>query len=181
MKGLLHSKTFRTNLKKWLFMYVGTLCIFTSVVTYSKYVSSFKSDDEGEVARFNIKVEYLNECSNTNNDASCVLPATRPLENYDFYFKVDTSEIDVKSFVVITTQINPKYTNYFEIKEIVEVDKNLKSILERLDKIEYTVMPTDIEQVKYYKVSISHNIQATDSAWVDDNALIIGYSAKQVY
>ena len=39
MKGLLHSKRFKENLYRWLFMYVGVIALLTTVITYSKYVT----------------------------------------------------------------------------------------------------------------------------------------------
>lgn len=181
MKGLLHSKTFKKNLRKWLFMYVGALCILTSVITYSKYMSSFSGNTEAKVAKFNIKVDYLDKCSNQSSDLACSTDITRPLETYDFYFKVDTTELDVSSFVVITPRIDPTYTDSFKIKDIIEVKENLTTKISSLDKIEYTINPSDSKQVRYYKVTLDHTIKDNDSAGnVNDHTLIVGYSAKQI-
>ena len=181
MKGLLRSKTFKKNLKKWLFMYVGTLCILTSVITYSKYMSSFSSHTEAKVAKFNIIVEYLDKCLNQSTDLACSTDITRPLETYDFYFKVDTSELEVSSFVVITPRIDLAYTDSFSIKSIKEVNEDLTTEIDSLDRIEYTINPNDSKQIRYYKVTLKHTIQANDSAGnVNDHTLIVGYSAKQI-
>jgi len=61
MNRLLHSRVFKKNLAKWIFMYIVTLAFFTSVVTYSKYFSSLASNDNARPAKFNIKIDYLGE------------------------------------------------------------------------------------------------------------------------
>lgn len=191
MKGLLHSKTFKKNLRKWLFMYVGTLCILTSVITYSKYMSSFSGNTEARTAKFNIKVEKLYKCDNKLTETSCQTEATRPLEKYDFYFKVDTTELEVSSLVVITTKANENlYGDAFKINKIEEVDKNGESNANKAGesitindegKINYTINPNDAKQIRYYKVEVNHTIQDSDSNGTsNDNALLVGYSAKQI-
>ena len=39
MKELLHSKVFKQKLRKWLMMYCGVMFVFTTVVTYSRYIT----------------------------------------------------------------------------------------------------------------------------------------------
>ena len=51
MKGLLHSKLFRKNLFTWLFMYIIVIGLFTTVVTYSKYISSMQNADKTITSR----------------------------------------------------------------------------------------------------------------------------------
>lgn len=45
MKKLLQNKKFRTNLYKWFSMYICVMAIFTTVVTYSKYISNMGTDE----------------------------------------------------------------------------------------------------------------------------------------
>ncbi len=59
MKGLLHSKRFKRNLRKWICMYVGVLLLFTSVVTYSRYVSSLTVNEKARVTKFNVKINEI--------------------------------------------------------------------------------------------------------------------------
>lgn len=183
MKGLLHSKKFKTNLRKWLFMYVGTLCILTSVITYSKYMSKFNGESEARTAKFNIKVEHVDKCSSLEDLVCLTGENTRPLENYDFYFKVDTTELEVKTRVVITVKVNEPYATNgsFRINNIVEVTEELKDIPNSIPAVmHFDVSPNDTG-VKYYKVSVDHLITDYD---INGNAspkvLSIGYSATQI-
>ena len=59
MKGLLQSKIFRKNLKKWLCMYVGALLLLTTVVTYSKYISKYNVDDDARITKFDVTVKKI--------------------------------------------------------------------------------------------------------------------------
>lgn len=181
MKGLLHSKTFKKNLRKWLFMYVGTLCILTSVITYSKYMSSFSGNTEAKVAKFNIEVEKLYKCDNKLTETSCQTEATRPLENYDFYFKVDTTELEVKSHVVITVKVNEAYTTNgtFKINNIYEVVDNLTDTSKPAN-MEFDISPEETG-VKYYRVNVSHKISESDqNGNISNSVLSVGYSAIQL-
>ena len=45
MFKLLHSKLFRQNLFKWIFMYIAALGLLTSVITYSKYITALIHDE----------------------------------------------------------------------------------------------------------------------------------------
>ena len=39
-------------------MYIGSLALFTSVITYSKYYSNIASDDLARVAMFEVDMDY---------------------------------------------------------------------------------------------------------------------------
>ena len=62
MKGLLQSKRFKKNLGKWVFMYVICMGIFTTVITYSKYISNMLDDDDSaRVSKFNVGLKYCKD------------------------------------------------------------------------------------------------------------------------
>ena len=105
MKGLLHSKKFRTNLYKWLFMYVGVMLLFTTVITYSKYISSMDGNDEARPAKFIIKVEPL-ECAN------CNLTAYRPTSKIEQDFQINLEELEVTTDLELTITVDK---DYFEL------------------------------------------------------------------
>lgn len=105
MKGLLHSKKFKTNLYKWLFMYVGVMLLFTTVITYSKYISSMDGDDEARPARFIVKVEPL-ECTN------CNLTAYRPTSKIEQNFQINLEELEVTTDLELTITVD---NDYFEL------------------------------------------------------------------
>lgn len=66
MKGLLQSKIFRKNLKKWLCMYVGALLLLTTVITYSKYISKYNVDDDARITKFDVTIK-----NTENENLSC--------------------------------------------------------------------------------------------------------------
>lgn len=115
MKGLLQSKRFKTNLKKWLFMYVGVMALLTSVITYSKYITSMMSvPDEATIPKFNVYTEQL-ECP--TSDAEC-LNTYRPTgQRIPFYFKVNSEELETEADLILTFGI----LNKFELVEIDEI------------------------------------------------------------
>lgn len=67
MSWLLHSKRFRVNLKKWLCMYVGVILTFTTVITYSRYVSTFTASSSARVAKFKVDI-YCDKGANGRCD-----------------------------------------------------------------------------------------------------------------
>lgn len=114
MKGLLHSKRFRRNLKRWICMYVGVLVLFTSVVTYSRYVSKFSSSSSAKVSKFNIEIQKGEVKTSSNSDP------IMPTDEIYYTFKV-IREFEVKTLLVLTVNAEPG----FLIEKIEEADTNL--------------------------------------------------------
>ena len=119
MKGLLQSKRFKQKLYRWIFMYVVTIGLLTTIITYSKYIASMLDGNEAaRVAKFNVKLEYC-------DDIDCYNHATgtydslkfRPNGEMVYYFSVDTSEIEVNTDLILTITID----NHFNIKKIEDV------------------------------------------------------------
>lgn len=122
MKWLLHSKRFRKNLCKWLFMYIGVMCSITSVITYSRYITNMQFGDKARPAKFDVSVDYLNVCAGYNCSnycdgkkatEKCELPVFRPtVKDISFYFKVDTNDLEVKTdlflYLIIEKQLIEK-------------------------------------------------------------------------
>lgn len=107
MKGLLHSKKFRKNLYKWLCMYVGVLMLFTSVVTYSKYVSMISAKDKARVAKFEIEVLPDGCTVEADREKTCSIGEWNPLESKTFNIKVKGDfEVEVK--MLLLYEINRK-------------------------------------------------------------------------
>ncbi len=119
MEWLLHSKLFKENLKKWLFMYIAVMCLVTSVITYSKYMSDFQgSGDNVRSAKFNVKISSLNEgCTNQNDKIVCNIDSKRPTQQIDFIVNLDATELEVAAEVL--TRLNLLATSY----EIVELEE----------------------------------------------------------
>ena len=120
MKGVLQSKRFRKNLYKWLLMYVGVMVFLTTVVTYSKYVSSLMASDSARAAKFNVTIAPQ-ECTETASDGvHCNIGIHRATQTIDYYFKVQTN-LEVKTDLFLTIFVNQD----FELKNIEEVNGSL--------------------------------------------------------
>lgn len=177
MKELLKSKLFKRNLRKWLFMYIAVIALFTSVVTYSKYVSSFMSNDEARVTKFNVKITALDENGNICND-SCYNKTYTINDDFKFYFAIDTSEIEVETDLYVT----------------VNVDENFEMIsLRKKDNEEYTDISFDSLNktqiysrlnntnvgITTYEITVKYNPKKL--AEINNYEIInVGYSAKQI-
>ncbi len=123
MKGLLHSKRFKNNLKKWLFMYVGVMGLLTTVITYSKYMSKFEGSSVASVAIFNVDINY-SDCESTDIKEDginvCQSAIKRSTSVIDYYFTVDTTGLEVNTLLALTIYVNKD----FNIKELTISDIN---------------------------------------------------------
>jgi len=149
MKGLLHSKRFKKNLKKWLFMYMCALLMFTTVITYSKYISQYGMGDVARITKFNVEIE--NVAINNNDEYKCdvlnnekkTLNCTansdlkyRPTKDLNYTFKLlpdfevntllTTSMYVPDTFEIISLKANEKYMEKVdENKEVEKVRENI--------------------------------------------------------
>lgn len=115
MKGLLHSKRFRRNLKRWICMYVGVLVLFTSVVTYSRYVSNLSLNDEAKVTKFNVNIGKGEASTESGKDPFL------PTDTIYYTFTV-TPDFEVKTLLALTVNAEDRFT----IESIVEETSNLE-------------------------------------------------------
>ncbi len=124
MSKLLHSKTFRGNLTKWIILYVLTLLIVTGVVTYSKYISSMATIDNARPAKFNVQITKGDICSTTSPDL-CNLTSYKPYDKLEYKFTVNTEKVEVATDLVLNIIVN----NDFEIISLndVTIPENLGS------------------------------------------------------
>lgn len=111
MKYLLHSRKFRSNLFKWIFCYVGTMLLFTAVVTYSRYITTQAANDQARVARFDVTVSKICYDKDSQDPDSCTNSgAFRAKRNNSFYFTVDTTKMEVTSIFVTRITLSEKLT-----------------------------------------------------------------------
>lgn len=204
MKGLLHSKIFKNNLKKWLCMYVGVLLLLTSVVTYSKYISTFMADaGEARVTKFNVKIENADSkrCETLIDETTklsylkCkpdnVVESDESDETIRFYFNVNTNEVEVVTDLVVTVNINESF-NFISIKEknynkyvnIVKATDSkgntIKNItMENNKAILYNLINESTRGIKTYEVVVKYKNGFTIDP-KDFDAVTIDYSAKQI-
>lgn len=109
MKGLLHSKRFKRNLKRWICMYVGVLVLFTSVVTYSRYVSNLSLNDEAKVTKFNVNIGKGEASTESGKDPFL------PTDTIYYTFTV-TPNFEVKTLLALTINAEER----FIIESIIE-------------------------------------------------------------
>lgn len=106
MKNLFSNVNFRRNLFRWIFMYVGVMLLFTTIVTYSKYIAHFTNEASSRVAKFEVGVDYLEVegCKPGEKETICQTGLYRPMSEIPYYFNV-TTEFEVRFFFVLTIHV----------------------------------------------------------------------------
>lgn len=204
MKGLLQSKIFRKNLGKWLFMYLLCMGVFTTVITYSKYISNLlNQSDEARVSKFNIQLNYCTDesCSDITTQAPR-LTTYRPFDEITYYFAIDASnlEVDTDMFVTISLDRHFKIKELKEITDEIENNSNLASENSKIQTVDRKVIAGDKTLIKYMVTiicdeeiidynedgSVKNGIVKEDGLprYIFDenqeyNILTVGYSAEQ--
>ena len=200
MKSLLHSKKFRTNLYKWLFIYVGVMLLLTTVITYSRYMTSLQVADEARVTKYNVTIapvgcKIISEVNNEDQTIKKTCDAGAYLESnkIEYYFSVDTTELEATSTFALTFKTNDKIP-YFDIEKIEIVNSDLTSkIPEEIVCKEACNTKTIINNIEarqgkitYYAVTVNYkgNSSLTDDEKLKEQVysdiVSIGYSATQV-
>ena len=163
MRSLLQSRNFRKNLYRWIGMYVAVILFFTSVVTYSKYMVGVASHENARVANFNVDISYeqTKDCL-PGNDETCLIGVYRPTSKIPYYFTVDTTKIEVRTFLTLAINVNES----FEIIEFAKMEEgkdsdyqivNLDGLKEENKvKITDTLMPKEGKKIKY-KIVVAYN------------------------
>lgn len=198
MTWLLHSKLFKENLKKWLFMYIAVMCLLTSVITYSKYISNFQgSGDSVRSAKFNVEISSSNEgCTTQNDKIVCSIESKRPTQKIEFLVDLDANDLEVAAEVL--TRLNLLASSY-EIIELVEVQgsNNITLYSSEANILHSKVQKTDngslIVTNKFelssnknitYKVTAIYKSSNTNPDIYDEVAeapvLQVGYTATQI-
>jgi len=185
MKGLLHSKLFRKNLCKWFFMYIAVIGIFTSVVTYSKYISSMQSNaDKTKVAKFDASITYDRICTEIEENQICDIGSYRPTSNISYYFTVDTTNLEVSTMFITRITILDVFKN-IKIYDVTENEIEMTNFTNNGNV--YTLIE-DINlgqnYIRKYKVTMDFNSGAAlDNDYSSEHningAVIVGYSATQ--
>lgn len=166
MKGLLQSKIFKKSLKKWLLMYVMCMGLFTTVVTYSKYISNMlESDDVARVSKFNINLQYCNDelCEDDITEADTKV--YRPTSNMEYYFALDTSNLEVNADLFITISVDEHF-KIDKIEKILggkysDIDSSSKDTNNKTQTISDKAIAGNKEKIKY-KVTVSYDETVKD-------------------
>lgn len=184
MKRLLHSKVFRKNLYNWLFMYITVIGLFTSVVTYSKYISSFQNNTKAKVAKFDASITYDGICSQIEENEICNAGSFRPVSKINFYFTVDTTNLEVSTIFVTRISVKDKFKNV-KIYDITDVEKLVDDFVVSSNSYVLTEnLKVDKTYVRKYKVTMEYDYQTYDNDHSEEHllgsVLTVGYSATQV-
>lgn len=166
MKGLLQSKKFKKNLSKWLIMYLLCMGLFTTMVTYSKYLSKMlNSEDEARVSKFNINLMYCadEKCDNSEMN-SYPLKKYRPSGEIYYYFAVDTSKLEVNAELYLTTRV---LDNHFKLKEVSEItDQGITKVSDNNGLVDTTSITTNVTigdtKLRKYRVTVVYNESIVD-------------------
>ncbi len=190
------SKQLKKNLLKWIFMYVSVIALFTSVVTYSKYISSFKQEEQARAAKFIFKINPIaNSCSDNDEVTSlCTVSQKRPT-SLNYSFEIDTSLMEVNATYHFSLYINnafAPFSNDFltdEGKNVIETNKGSSNV--KIGSSIYTIYTLQ-EQIeanlnsqnkKTYNVHLKYNGGINGYKALSENqtyqVLVVGYSVVQ--
>lgn len=198
MKGLLHSKRFRKNLRKWLFMYIGVMALLTTVVTYSRYITSKSSDDIARAAKFNVKItrdetiaadncETKYDEANKKDKVTCETGTFRPTSNLEYIFNVDTSEIEVNTDLYLTIDAGMDFElveihNLTDPSEIITIS-NTADNNETKKKIIYKKVDATTRGNTKYKVIVKYAGLITNDEYIMNEEayeiIKVSYAATQ--
>lgn len=185
MKRLLHSKLFRKNLYNWLLMYIAVIGLFTSVVTYSKYISNFQGDSSAKVALFDAAITYDGVCSGKKEDERCDVGTFRPVSNISYYFTVDTTNLEVSTIFVTRISIMEHFNNV-RIYDVTDEQNEIELTNFTNNNNIYTLtedIEIDATYVRKYKITMDFDYQNKDhdhsEAHPLTDAVKVGYSAIQ--
>lgn len=178
MEGLLHSKKFRTNLYRWLFMYVGVLLLLTTVITYSKYMSKSVSNQDARAAKFIIDIKE-GECS------GCNLTSYRPTSKIEKELVLDFTNLEVTTEVELTLSLDPDFsyeileektnTSLLETCQSQNDDEKVKTLCGRI--------PANFNSIIKYKVVVNYTKDTYQFTTPKDqkyNIINVGWSASQL-
>ena len=184
MKGLLHSKRFKQNLAKWLFMYVGVMLLLTTVVTYSRYISSMHTKEDARPAQFDVAIEYDKNNLVCEDLTNCFSGTFRPTSKLEYTFTVDTTKIEVNTDFVLTVTLHED----FKIESLKNITNNTDIALTDAEK--NNLKPTSISSKIYapsgktetYKIVVYYGKPINkDTDFTNIHEIVkVGYSAKQI-
>lgn len=196
MKSLLCNKKVRLNLYKWLGMYVGVIALFTSVVTYSKYMSKLSSNDSARVASFEVKVNYegAEGCDAADTDATCLVGKYRPTSEIPYYFSVDTRRLEVRTYFVLNINVANSFS-IVKLERLIEGTGNLYEDVTYKNNQVRKIVEARKGDITWYKLTIKYNggkivrdgdnqplyyDEAKAIEDLPDKIVTVGYSALQI-
>lgn len=182
MKRLLQSKRFKRNLQKWLCMYVGAVLLLTSVVTYSKYITSLGVVDGARVTRFRVKITS----DNCTDKGVCDTDNYSQVSDIPYKFKIDTSELEVRTFLSVSIDVDPDFL-ILSVKENdgIEIYNSEPSFTECNDDSSCNYKISDYRAYKFKDISKSLNrirldriVEASDNS-IREYTITVKYNKNE--
>ncbi len=156
--GLLQSKHFRKKIGKWVIMYVVCMMFFTTVVTYSKYVSNLiDSSDTARVSKFKFNLIYCENSEKCDNK-SPINRKYRPTKDMEFYFLADARDIEVNANIEYTISVD----RHFKVKEVYKDGTKLDIGTSSKEVKFKDSIQAGIENYAKYKVVVSYDEKVVD-------------------
>ncbi len=187
MSNLLHSKTFRGNLTKWVILYILALLIVTGVVTYSKYISSMTSTDAARQASFKVKIDKGDICSTTSPDL-CNLTSYKPYDQLEYKFSINTEKVEVLTELIVNITVNSDF-EVISLNDVTIPQNNNKFETTMSDNVElsfennlFTLMGEvgpGKNNVKNYILKLRFKNSSYKVGYDYDKIVNVGYSAIQ--
>ncbi len=170
MKGLLQSKRFKKNFKKWLCMYVAAILMLTTVVTYSKYISSLGGTDRARITRFNVVIDNETKenytCATVEEHISCLANDDlkyRPTKDLSYKFNVKPN-VEVNT-VIATTVYVPKDFEIISLKDKEGNDLYNKETSTQTKEITLgTITNNETGEITSNTITISDKINVVQSS-----------------
>jgi hypothetical protein len=147
---------FKTNLIRWFVLYIGVISLFTTVVTYSKYITTLPVNDEARTAKFDLNITNDKICSSLSN--LCGLEQYKPYDEIEYYFTVDTTNLEVLSDLVLKISVNKEF-RIISFTYLGETDYSISIP-------EYGIVPdslSDISLPDNFKFTYTNNSSVEDN------------------
>ncbi len=104
MKKLFSNQKYRRIFYRYLVMYFAVLFLFTTVVTYSKYISRLSSTSNARVAKFDVDISYLGNSLCVPGGDACEMGSFRPTAEIPYYFQT-VADFEVSVLFVLSLSI----------------------------------------------------------------------------
>ena len=207
--NILHNKLFKANLLRWFVLYIGVISVFTTVVTYSKYITTLPAENSARPAKFNVKITNDKICSTLST--MCGLDKYKPYDEIEYYFTVDTTEVEVLADIVLKISVDKEFRIIsFTYVDNTEYTVNMPEYASVNDLLSDIVLPDEYKlnyvnnsldetknnvitlvgttgayksKIQTYKIKLKFMKDAYDSSYSSNHdyekIVKVGYSANQ--
>ncbi len=194
MKRLFSRKNYRRVFYRYLVMYFAVLFLFTTVVTYSKYISMISSNSNARVAKFDADISYLGNSLCVPGGEVCEMGSFRPTSPISYYFQTDV-DFEVSTLFVLSIFIDSdfdivglyqreegdndytaisfsKNTNLIELKKVIAPNEG--------KKVTYKIVVRYTGENLVYHDGDSPYYEYQEKSIINQEIVKVSYSAKQL-